>query len=444
VLDAGALSSVARGDAIHATASDAPLRIAVFVNEFPALSETFVLNQITGLIDLGHDVTIFANRPRDDTAEHADIGAYGLRERLVYRGMPDSKIQRLLGAPARLAPKGGLPLLPRLKALDTASYSRDARSLALLYWSARLLEQPAFDVIHCHFGIVGRVAAFLRETGAIKGRLSTVFHGVDVSASLAADPNYYRHLFRHGDLFLPISQRWQQALATHGCPRDRIAVHRMGIDTSRFAHLPRTVEAGRPLRVLTLGRLVEKKGVEYGIRAAALLRRHGVALHYSIVGDGPLRPELETLVRDLDLGGVTTFHGWKAQHEVIGLMREAHVLLAPSVTDSAGDQEGIPVTLMEAMATGLPVVSTEHSGIPELVIHGETGLLAPERNARILASLLRTLASDPVLYRHIAQGARRKVVEEHDIAALNRQLERRFRALKQSRPALLAIQEDGA
>lgn len=415
-------------DAERAADPAAPLRIAVFVNEFPALSETFVLNQVTGLIDLGHDVTIFANKPRDEAAEHADIGAYGLRDRLVYRGMPGGKMRRLAGVPALLSP-GGRPLLPRLRALDLASYAGEARSLGMLYWSNRLLPQKAFDVIHCHFGIVGRLAAFLREAGAVRGRLSTVFHGVDVSASLAADPGHYRHLFRTGDLFLPISHRWERALAAHGCPEDRLAVHRMGIDTARFLHVPRAIAANEPLRVLTLGRLVEKKGVEYGLKAVARLRRGGVALRYSIVGDGPLRPQLESLARDLEIGDVTTFHGLKAQHEVIGLMHGAHVLLAPSVTDSHGDQEGIPVTLMEAMATGLAVVSTQHSGIPELVVHGETGLLAPERDDKVLAMLLKAVAADPALYRRIGTGARRKVLEQHDIARLNRQLEQRFRAL---------------
>ncbi len=98
----------------------------------------------------------------------------------------------------------------------------------------RCSTKEPFDVIHCHFGLVGRTVAYFREIGAIQGKLIVTFHGVDVSACLDEDPNLYRHLFQHTDLALPISDRWRRRLIEYGCDQERIRVHRMGVDPARF------------------------------------------------------------------------------------------------------------------------------------------------------------------------------------------------------------------
>lgn len=409
-------------------ASLTPLRVAMFVNEFPALSETFILNQITGLLDLGHEVTIFANRPRDEAGVHSDVARYRLSGRLVYRAMPKGRMGRLAGAPRILL---GNPERRRIlrRTLDPWRYRREATSLNMLYWADRLLDQPPFDIIHCHFGTVGKLVAFFRETGAIRGRLVVAFHGVDMSACLDSDPRLYRHLFRHGDLLLPISEHWRRRLIEHGADPVRTRVHRMGIDPSRFTPKARRPGFDRLPRVLTVGRMVEKKGIEYGLRAIAVLAARGIPVHYDIVGNGPLRPRLEALARELCIVNQVVFHGWCIQEEIVALMHGSDVLLAPSVTDAHGDQEGIPVALMEAMVTGMPVISTRHSGIPELVEGGKTGILAEERDAIGLADGLQLLLRSPVLSKEIGAAARAKVLAEHDINKLNRQLERHYRSL---------------
>lgn len=405
------------------------LRIAMFVHEFPALSETFVLNQVTGLIDLGHDVTIFATGPRHDPLVHPDVDTYGLQDRLHYRNMPVSRFERLLKAPGvvfRWPPERKKALL---RSLNIARYAGDARSLSLFYWSNNLGWHEDFDIIHCHFGTVGREVALLREIGAIRGKLVVSFHGVDMSACVGNEREIYRHLFEYGDLLLPISDRWKRRLIEMGSDPKRTRIHRMGVDIERFPFQSRSRIPGRPAEILSVGRLIEKKGIDYGLHAIASLAASGIPVRYSIVGDGPLRARLEMLALELGISEIVSFLGYQDQERVVELVRESDILLAPSVTDSNGDQEGIPVALMEAMASGVPVVSTRHSGIPELVSDGVSGFLAEERDVEGLARALGVLLDDPELRKRIAWAGREKVAAEFDVRMLNRQLEAYYRTL---------------
>lgn len=403
-----------------------PLKIAVFASVFPALSETFVLNQITGLIDLGHDVTIFSSRSWPDPVKRPDLEIYRLSERCNYLEMPDDLWVRWLKALWYLGRHAFRHFQVLLRSLNGFRYGGDARSLLLLYWAVRLLDNDRFDVIHCHFGRQGQLVAILRELGIIQGKLVTTFHGYDMSVIPRRDPGTYRHLFTHGDLFLTVSTVWKERLLELGCDPLRIVVHRMGANLVRFDYRPRYREPGRLPRILTVGRMVEKKGIEYGLRAMAeVLKRYG-PVHYSIAGDGPLRPQLEDLASELNLRGYVTFHGWQNRDGVVSLMEANDILLAPSVTAQNGDQEGIPVTIMEAMATGMPVISTSHSGIPELVEDGVSGLLVREGDSDGLMKVLLALLREPGRWEEMGRAGRAKVEREHDIMILNAQLAQHF------------------
>lgn len=405
------------------------LRIAVFTHEFPALSETFVLNQITGLLDQGHDVTILAEGPRDEPVVHPDVETYDLGRRTRYLAIPRGRLRRCAAA---------LPLIFRLlvrrpKALAAAfnfrRHGRLALSLRLLFWAARLHADGRFDVIHAHFGPLGLLAARLRDAGIVSGRLVTVLHGADMSTTLRDPQVTYDHLFRVGDLFLPIAEVWKRRLLEMGCDPARIHIHHMGVDTKAIPFRTRQMPGRRPLIALTVGRLVEKKGIADALRAVADLVHRGLDIRYYIVGDGPLRSQLMFLSERLGLSGVVWFVGWRDHTGVMRLMNEADILLAPSVTASDGDQEGIPVTLMEAMAAGMVVISTNHSGIPELVDNGVSGLLVQEGDFGELSAAIQFLLSMKEAWPMVSQAARQKVEAEFDVRALNRLLTRRFDAL---------------
>lgn len=408
------------------------LHVAFFVHEFPTLSETFVLNQVTGLLDLGCDVHIFAmRRPPDQAVTHPDVERYRLTSRVTYNPMPGGRLRRLAAAIPVLWRRLREDRRQTLRALDVSRFGRAAFSLELLFWLDRLSgRRRDFDAIYCHFGIVGRLAAFLRDLGGLRGPLVTVFHGVDMSASLLRSPSLYRHLFSNGDLFMPISRRWRTRLIDHGCNPHLIDVHHMGVQLSRFRFEARHERVpGASLKILTIGRLVEKKGIEYALRAIVRARERGVELHYTVIGDGPLRGSLETLTDRLGLNRAVTFAGWQDQDVVAEQILRNDVLLAPSVTDRNGDQEGIPVTLMEAMASGLTVLSTRHSGIPELVEDGKSGLLADERDVEGLADALVRLDREEGLFASLRTAGRQTVAREFDVTKLNARLFEIFRYL---------------
>ncbi len=171
---------------------------------------------------------------------------------------------------------------------------------------------------------------------------------------------------------------------------------------------------------MTIARLVEKKGVAYAIEAVARLVSSGKRITYDVIGgDGGLRRDLERLIEDLGVWAYVRLLGWKNHDEVLRLLQNAHILVAPSVTATNGDQEGIPNVIKEAMALGLPVISTLHSGIPELVEDGKSGFLVPERDVDSLADRLAYLIDHPERWPEMGQLGRKYVEEHYDINTLN-------------------------
>jgi colanic acid/amylovoran biosynthesis glycosyltransferase len=200
----------------------------------------------------------------------------------------------------------------------------------------------------------------------------------------------------------------------------------MGIDLRPFPFRgARAAAPGTPLRLLSVSRLVEKKGIADAIRALA---RAAAPYEYVVAGDGPMRAELEALARTAGVAHRVRFVGAQTRAQVAALLRSADVFVAPSVTGADGDIEGIPVSIMEAMAVGLPVISTWHSGIPELVDDGVSGMLVPEHDVAALADRLGTMA-DPCVRARMGEAGRAIVEREFEIGALTERLEGHYRAL---------------
>jgi colanic acid/amylovoran biosynthesis glycosyltransferase len=411
------------------------MKIAFLVEQFPSLSETFILDQVIGLIERGHEVDIYARNPQPDLEVNFNTEGQNIQNRIYYHPYITGNyfIRLLKGIKLASSYIFKYPL-PTLQALNVVKYGRRALSLKLLHQIVPFLNcgRPHYDIIYCHFGMNGIKGMHLRDLGVIQGKLCTVFHGFDLSAYLQEVGNSaYKSLFQSGDLFLPISDYWKQRLIELGCNEQKIIVHRMGIDVKQFTFNSRLPTTG-VIRIITIARLVEKKGVEYGIRAIAQVKQHIPNIEYIIVGDGPLRNNLKDLINKLNLQECVQLLGWKQRGEVISLLNHCHILLAPSITSQTGDQEGIPVVLMEAMAMGVLVISTWHSGIPELVEDRISGFLVPEQNSSALAQKIIDLIKSPEYWEEIEFQGRLQIEENFNKSKLDDRLIEIFQGLLES------------
>ena len=402
------------------------MRIAFIVDQFPTLSETFILGQITGLIDRNHEVDIYCDRPGDISQIHPEIEEYKLLERTYRTSIPTNLFVRLFKAILLF----GLNFFkdPRilLRTINFLKYNRScygdpAGFLKPFYLAIPWLDKPPYDILLCHYGRNGLKASLFKDLGITQAKIVVAFHGYDISCYLNIHgENIYQHLFKEVNLLQPISQHWQRKLIELGCNSAKVKVHHMGIDCHKFQYVDNQTHSSPCL--LSIARLVEKKGLQYSIQAVAQLIPRYPDLQYQIVGDGILRTELEHLIESLQAADNIKLLGWKKQQEVAAIINYADLILAPSVTSHDGDCEGIPVSLMESMAKGLPVISTYHSGIPELIEDGVSGYLLPERDINQLASKIEHLIANPTLRVEMGQRGRQKVVQDYNIDLLNDRL----------------------
>jgi colanic acid/amylovoran biosynthesis glycosyltransferase len=285
-----------------------------------------------------------------------------------------------------------------------------------------------YDIIHCQFGTLGPVVITLKTIGGIDGKLVTSFRGYDATKVIDHNPDIYDQLFKEGNLFLPVSNSLKKRIIKAGCRTERIRVHHSGIDCSKFIATGPKFPEDVPFKLLTIARLVEKKGISYAIQAIAELKRCNHRVVYTVIGEGYLRPDLEKLIEDLGLMDEVKLIGWQTHEVVIQLLQQSHILIAPSVTIN-GNQEGIPNALKEAMAMGLPVIGTLHGGIPELIEDGVSGFLVPERDVKALAERLTFLIEHPEVWQEFGRRGSKNIRENYDIGALNDSLVRCYQKL---------------
>lgn len=406
------------------------MKVGFFLLKFPLSSETFILNQITAFIDMGFEVEIVALQKGDTENTHAAWTKYNLAARTRWlQDEPTGKVAKLRHRASQTL--RGIHRKNTWQALNLKRYGAESQNLILSAICGQVVAPLHADVFIAHFGPAGVTAAKLRELGVIRGKIATIFHGIDISSREVLN-HYtpeYQQLFRRGDLMLPISDLWAGRLQKMGCPREKIAVSRMGVDMTRFS--PRPVKApATPLEIISVARLTEKKGLHVAIEACRQLKEQGMAFRYRILGIGPWERRLRTLIEQYQLEDVVDMPGFKPSHEVKEMLDDADVFLLPSVTGADGDMEGIPVALMEAMAVGIPVVSTLHSGIPELVEADKSGWLVPENDARALAQRLATFSQlDTDELAPVVKRARDKVEHDFNQQVINRELASLLQAL---------------
>ena len=397
------------------------MKIAFLVDVFPKLSETFILNQITGLLDMGHDLEIFAKFNPGESKIHPDVERYRLMETVPYYDMPKGWTRRLFKAIYLLLLNFGKSPRKLIKSLNFVKYGRKALSLNLFYALIPFLRKD-FDIIHCHFGPNGNLGILLRELGAVKGKIITTFHGWDATGVSPEHGGIYDALFSEGDLFTVNTKFTASQIMALGCDQEKIVILPVGLRLERFKFKERKISIGEKVKLLTVARLVEEKGHAYAIRAIARLIKKNDNIAYIIAGDGPLRKELQLLSKETGVEDYVEFLGNVDEGEAARLYAEAHLFILPSVTSCKGNREAQGLVLQEAQASGLPVISTLLGGIPDGIYNGHEGFLVPEKNADALAERIEYLLEHPTIWPEIGRQGRMFVEKKYDINTLNQKL----------------------
>ncbi len=326
-------------------------------------------------------------------------------------------------------PDGLHPILPagRVEALG-------ARLLGRWGSVATRLEGARPSLIHAQFGTDGVLALPLARRLGVP--LVTTLRGYEATRSranlfISLRPSWMRYalqerrLTARGELFLAVSDALRAKAIARGYPPERTLTHYDGVDLTQFRPEGRRHENV----VLHVGRLVEKKGTALLLHAFTQAHQQGLTAELVIIGEGPLRSSLERRARELGIAGATRFLGHQNSERVAEWLQRATVLAAPSLTASSGDAEGLPTTVVEALAAGVPVIGSYHAGIPEAVIDGETGFLCPEGDYELLAVRLAELLGSPELRERMGKAGRALAEARFDASRQNELLEARYDAV---------------
>ncbi len=377
------------------------------VSLFPCWSETFIVREIQGLMERGADVRIVSLRHPSEALVQSD--ARGLLDRVSY---PPTGPASAASALRELARAPGVHL--RILAALAIRLARRPEALAksLVAWWRTLslvprVREVAPDWIHAHWATYPSTSALVLSR-ALGVPFSFTAHAHDIFV----EDHLLREKLAAARFTVTISEFNRDLLARRYGPQsvDRVRVIHCGVRPGELPWRPSGERA--PGRLLAVGRLDEIKGFPVLVDACAKLQEAGVAFSLEIVGEGELRASLEERIRALGLGERVRLSGALPQEEVRARLYRASVFVMPSVVASDGNMDGIPVALMEAMAVGIPVVTTRVSGIPEIVTDGSSGRLVSPGDAQGLADAIRGLLDDPDAGRRLATGAR-ETVERH-------------------------------
>ncbi len=352
------------------------MKILFIIDKFPWYTKAIILNQAIDLIDRGHDVYIYAHRKRRSEEFDQEIYNYNFLDRMYYGSLPPD--------------------------LDT------------------------YDIIVFQYGFLGKTFARLKQILGFKAKLVTFFRGAEVTGYQHTASHEYDVLFEEGDLFLPICEYFKYRLMLLKCDFKKIAVQFSPIQCLRFKYKDRVVGSKKKIHIVSVARLSEEKGLEYCIKAIARLVKKYPNIRYTIVGDGVERKSLYKEIKRHKLQEVVKLFGWATQENIAKILNTAHIFLLASIVPQKGSLEAIPNAIKEAMLMGLPVVSTYHGGIAELVKNGVNGFLVPERDIEAIENRLEYLINNPQIWPNMGKQGSEEVKKLFDYRKLGEKLENIF------------------
>jgi len=288
------------------------------------------------------------------------------------------------------------------------------------------------DLVHAHFGPSGY--NFLKLKGMFKLPLITSFYGYDLSMLPHQYPEWklkYKKLFLQGEHFLVEGPHMKHCLVELGCSGVKITIQHLGIDLERIKFMPRKYGEDGKIRVLIAGSFREKKGIPHAIAAFGKIRQKNNRLQLTVIGDsrGSANEEIEKqkildVIHRYNLEGCINMLGYQPYPVFLEELYKHHIFLSPSIRASDGDTEGgVPVSIIEASASGMPILSTTHCDIPQVVIDGESGYLVPERDVDALAERLELVVSNPDIWEQMGRRGREHIEKNYNVTRQVEKLE---------------------
>jgi len=399
----------------------ATVRVAYVVSRFPTVSETFILRELDGVMEAGGvQIDLFSLFPVGNATVHpaAQPWTARLRRGNVRRGLT-SLAWWLARRPLRLV--SSIVLVCNGYRRRPVLAVRALITVVIACQHARALRETPVDHVHAHFATYPALTAWMFH------RLLGLPYSVTAHAhDLYLDQSMLIRKVADADFVVAISEFNRRYLVEHARAGVPIHVVRCGVDPTLYEFRPRTAPAEGPARALCVASLQEYKG--HAVLLRALAAGHGLErLNVELVGDGRLRGALERLAVRLGVAERVSFAGSLTEQEVRERLNRADLFVLPSIVAASGQMEGLPVALIEAMACGVPVVTTRLSGIPELVVDGETGLLAEPSDVAGLAGALERVLTEPEAVRDRAIRGRARVEQDFDIRASSARMAMLFR-----------------
>lgn len=383
---------------------DGPMRVGYVLKRYPRYSETFIVNEILAHEAAGLEIEIFSLHPPNDS--HFQDAIARVRAPVNYL-----MAEGLKALDFWTALEEASKVLPDLWNVLEAARGEEIHIVYQAVLLAREVHLKGIHHLHAHFATsattVARLAAFFAGVPyTFTAHAKDIFHG-----SVNHD-DMIRKLSDAAAVITVSDYNLEYLRNTYGSTLTRLQRIYNGLDFEQFSY---EAPHDRPPRIISVGRLIEKKGFADLIEACATLTRRGCHFNCYIIGTGPLETDLRGQIERLGLQGRVELIGPRPQSEVIKYVQSAAVFAAPCVVGTDGNRDGLPTVLPEAMALGTPCVSTDVTGIPEVLNDGETGLLVPQHDPTALAAAMERLLADPALRVQLATRARRLIEAEFDI-----------------------------
>lgn len=404
------------------------LKIAFIVDIFPSISETFILNQITYLIDEGHDVTIFSRVRGKQVVVHDQVNKYRLINRTIYFPPKEkSFLRRFTTIFASLLKIKSMRFAKNiLKCLNIFKLGRPSLSLYLAYNYSVLRSIENYDVIHAHFGTSAIFVSYLKKAGLLRDtNIVTSFHGSDLSPDVKEHNKVlYRDVFLYSKL-LTVNTEYSFNLLTEITGHSfRIDILPVGLDTDRFQKNRNLILSDVGINITFCGRLIPLKGAHICLEIIRrLIEEVDLDIKFQIIGNGPEYESLKQLISDLELEDVVSLLGSLNQNEVLRTLSSTDIFLFPGTYDPAtGRCETQGLVIQEAQAMEIPVVISDVGGMKYGIVDGGTGFVVKDGNIDAYVDILLNLSLNPELREKMGKAGREHVISCYDYRYLGKKL----------------------